>query len=263
MWIELINGTQAAAVSLLKGTAPQFGMVSLPTIVAAGDYDLARVGRSFERLREVLVDESSTTIVETLLMERARLASYLMRCSHVLASRDVVDNKGLSPDLYDVANIFSLVIGKCNETDGFSDELDQFAPAAIRLNVIDRLADKFLEVCLDAHAMTPDLVLQGCLVVAEDVNTLFNGLRSSLADRLLDVTKFMTMDNKSMHGLRMALFGLSQTPNAPEELPLLNYAQFASDGTLLDEATSMIRAKGYGVHLEDAISILNRRRDSF
>ena len=263
MWIELINGTQAAAMSLLKGNASQFGPVSLPKGITAGDHDLARVGRSFERLREVLVDECATTIVETLLMERARLASYLMRCSHVLANRDVVDNKGLSPDLYDVANIFSLFIEKCNETDGFGDELDQFAPAAIRLNVIDRLADKFLEVALDAHGMTPDLVLQGCLVVAEDVKILFSSLRSSLADRLFDVTAFMTMDNKNMRGLRMALFGLSQSPNAPEEPPLLNFAQFASDGTLLDEATSMIRAKGYGVHLEDAISVLNRRRDSF
>jgi len=252
MWIELINGTQAAAASLLKGNARQ------------GDHDLARVGRSFERLREALVDECSTTIVETLLMERARLAAYLMRCSHVLASPDADDNPGLSPDLYDVSSIFSLIVEKCSNPGGFnSDDPDQFAPVALRMNVIDRLADKFLEVVLDAHGMTPELISEGCRVVAEDVNFLFHGLHSALADRLLQVTRFMTMDNKNMHGLRMALFGLSQTPNAPEELPLLNYAQFVSDGTLLNEATSMIRAKGYGLHLEDAISILNRRRDSF
>lgn len=254
MWIELINGTHAAAMSLLQGNARQ------------GDHDLARVGRSFERLREALIDECAMTIVETLLMERAKLAAYLMKCSHVLASSEAVDNKGLSPDLYDVMSILSLVVEKCSDSSGSITEsdVDQFGPTAIRLNVIDRLADKFLEVALDVHGMTPDLYLQGCLVVAEDVKTLFHGLRSSLADRLLNVTKFMTMDNKGMHGLRMALFGLSQaTPNAPEESPLLSYTHFAADGTLANEATSMIRAKGYGLHLEDAVSIMNRRSDSF
>ena len=253
MWIELINGTQAAAQALLKQNTRQ------------GDHDLARVGRSFERLREALIDECSTTIVETLLMERARLAAYLMRCSYVLASSDITDNQGLSPDLYDVASVFSLIVEKCSGSAGGIDtnELESFAPAAIRMNVIDRLADKFLEVVLDAHGMTPELMLKGCLVVAEDMKVLFHGLHSPLADRLLQVTRFMTMDSKNMHGLRMALFGLSQTPNTLEELPLLKYEQFAFDGTLLDEAISMIRAKGYGVHLEDAISIMNRRRDVF
>ena len=122
--------------------------------------------------------------------------------------------------------------------------MDQFAPTALRLNVVDRLADKFLEVILDAHGMTPVLVLEGCLVMAEDVKTLFHDVRSQLADRLLNVSSFITMDNRAMHGLRIALLGLSQTENVPGEVPLLNYAQFVSDGTLLNEATSMVRRKG-------------------
>lgn len=265
MWIELINGTQAAAVSLLnKGSSGLFGTKSSPESSVAGDHDLARVGRSFERLREALIDECSSTIVETLMMERAKLAAYLMRCSYILSSPDAVEHLGLSPDLGNVASIFSLILERCRDSPAtVSSEMDQFAPTAIRLNVIDRLADKFLEVILDAHGMTPVLVLEGCLVVAEDVKTLFHDVHSQLADRLLNVSSFITMENRAMHGLRIALLGLSQTENAPGEVPLLNYAQFVSDGTLLNEAMSMVRAKGYALHLEDAISILNRRRDSF
>lgn len=256
-WIELINGIHIASINL---HGRQLGS---PT-GAGSDHDLARVGRSFERLREVMVDECVTTIVETVLMERARLASYLMRCSHLLASTDVsVGNMGLSPDLHDVARITSLILEQCSDSGLENDVTDQFAPAAIRMNLIDRLADKFLEVTLDAHGSTPDLNLKGCLVVAEDVKALFSGLDSPLAARLLVITSFMTMDSRQMHALRMALFGLAQPFSHPNEALLLNYAQFSSDGTLLDEAISMLRAKGYALDLDDAISILNRRKDSF
>lgn len=258
-WIELINGVHIASTNLHKR---HFGL----STGVGSDHDLARVGRSFERLREVMVDECATTIVETVLMERAKLASYLMRCSHLLAiaSTDAsVDNLGLSPDLHDVSRLVSLVLAQSNDFTLESDEAERFAPAAIRLHVIDRLADKFLEVILDAHGITPDLNLKGCLLVAEDVKALFNGLRSPLAARLLGITTFMTMDSRQMHALRMALFGLARPFSHPDESPFVSYSQFSSDGTLLDEAISMLQAKGYALHLEDAISILNRRKDSF
>jgi hypothetical protein len=258
-WIELINGVHIASINLHKR---HFGL----STGAGSDHDLARVGRSFERLREVMVDECATTIVETVLMERAKLASYLMRCSHLLAiaSTDASeDSLGLSPDLHDVSRLVSLLLAQCNDSGLESDATDHFAPAAIRLHVIDRLADKILEVVQDAHGMTPDLNLKGCLVVAEDAKVLFTGLDSQLAARLLGVASFMTMDSRQMHSLRMALFGLAQPFSHPDETPLLNYSQFSLDGTLLDEAMSMLRAKGYALHLEDAISILNRRKDSF
>jgi hypothetical protein len=114
--------------------------------------------------------------------------------------------------------------------------------------------------------MTPDIYLPGAVAFADDVN-LFLGefSRTPLTNRLLDVARFMTVDSKSMHDLRMALFELSrQRFQTDSSVPLLSLASFTSDGTLLDEAISMLRAKGYSwLLLEDAISVLNRRKDSF
>lgn len=255
-WIELINGTKAAATKLVVGTPTQ-------GLDAAGvDHDLARVGRSLERLVDVLVNECATSIVETVLMERAKLASYLMRCSHVLMSSDPEEPHGLSPDLHDTATIYSKVMEVCTTplcADGTLDTDLGFASTFIKTNVTNRLADKFLEVALDAHGMTPEIRVDGAEIFARDMEGLFvcSDLQS-LAMRLLDVAQFMMMETKRMNDLKTALFGLAHLFG---EASMLDFDVFSRDGTLMDEGTFMLRAKGFSfLQLDDAVSILNRRR---
>jgi hypothetical protein len=255
-WIELINGTKAAATKLVIGTPTQ----GLGT--ASVDHDLARVGRSLERLVDVLVNECATSIVETVLMERAKLASYLMRCSHVLMTLDPEEPHGLSTDLQDTATIYSKVMEVCTIPLRGDDALDTdlgFAPAFIQTNVTNRLADKFLEVVLDAHGMTPEIRVDGAKVFARDMEGLFGSTdKQSLAMRLLDVSRFMMMETRPMSDLKMALLGLTHSFG---EVNMLDFTVFSHDGTLMDEGTYMLRAKGFSfLHLEDAVSILNRRR---
>uniref|UniRef100_A0A7S1Y6J6 Uncharacterized protein n=1 Tax=Grammatophora oceanica TaxID=210454 RepID=A0A7S1Y6J6_9STRA len=146
----------------------------------------------------------------------------------------------------------------------------QFGPNSLRVNITNRLADKFLEVCLDVQGMTPDLALEGCKAFAQDLNELmmFGGSSNSkssssqehtlppFAKRLEDVVNLMSMDTKPLRDLKMALGGLG----AGGLSPVLSYTAFSQDGTLMEEAMSMLRAKGFAwIHLEDAISVLNRR----
>jgi hypothetical protein len=177
---------------------------------------------------------------------------------------------GISPDLQDTVAIYSKVMEVCKRSwdadNGGDDEISRivgFAPLSIRTNVTNRLADKFLEVCLDAHGMTPEVALDGARVFYHDAKSVF-GKSSELppfARRLVDVVRLMTMESKQLRDLRMALFGLAQVSPSQETF-MLHYLVFAQDGTLLEEATSMLRAKGFAwIHLEDAISVLNRRTD--
>jgi hypothetical protein len=253
-WINLINGTHMAALRLNQGSN---------TV----EHDLSRVGRSMERLRDAIVDECCSTLVETVFMERAKLASYLMRCSHMLSLDDASDNSvELSPDLHEPNSVFSTVLSVCSYGTS-TEELEEmssitaFAPLAIRSNVTDRLAEKFLEVALDAHGMTPDITLSGARRFHRDMQILFGDPPlPPLTLRLFDVTRFMKMDPKPFRELKRAISGLVQPLPS---LDSLHYEAFEQDGTVLDEAISMLRAKGYAwMHLEDALSILNRRDET-
>jgi len=254
-WVELINGTKFAATKLVYGTTTQgFGHADV-------DHDLARVGRSLERLVDVLVDECANSLVEIVLMERAKLASYLMRLSHVLMTADTYETHSISPDLQDTANIYSRITEVCSRPlcgEDCSIEDLLFAPASIQANVTNRLVDKFLEVALDAHGMTPEIVLEGAMVFARDMEGLFGSTNlQPFTMRLMDVVQFMTMDIKRMGALKIALLGLSHSFG---ESNILHFSVFSQDGTLMDEGTYMLRAKGFAfLDLGDAVSILNRR----
>jgi hypothetical protein len=85
-WIEIINGTVLASRVLLAKERTWHYENATATMSSQSDHDLARFGRSLERLADVMVEEFATTFVEVILMERAKFASYLMMASHLLAS---------------------------------------------------------------------------------------------------------------------------------------------------------------------------------
>lgn len=264
-WIELINGTRLARSVLMREGAWQDGKPA----TRQSDHDLARFGRSLEKLEVVLVEEFAATFVETILMERAKLASYLMMASHLLASEEWdADETDLSVELRETNLVLAQFHVVCNaaadtvtSVDGEireNKDVARFAPSTMRNTVMNRLADKFLEVALDIHSMTPDIWRQGALVFARDVKNLMRGtsLPTALVQRLLDIVKFLSMESKPLEVLFSALGGLVGTST------FLDIYDFSSDGTIYEEATSMIKAKGLTwIKLEDAVFILNRRRD--
>lgn len=268
-WIEIINGTRLAANVLLREGSWQDGMPA----TSQSDHDLARFGRSLERLVEVMVEELASSFVETILMERAKFASYLMMASHLLASREWDgDDRDLSAELKETR--FSLVLLRqvCDsilsvpkdekgdrmvEASSSDQQIAHFAPRAIQIHVYNRVADKLLEVALDIHDMTPDLWQQGAKVFARDVDAIVGSFSDlPLVRRLLDVVQLMIMDSSSSQGLVVALGGLVGATD------FLDIHDFSGDETVYDEAVMMLKAKGFAhLELKDAVSILNRRRD--
>lgn len=274
-WIELINGTRAAAAVLMEDDKEE-GNGKETTSQSAGvvaKRDMVSFGRSLERLQGVLIDEFVTNVVEVLLMERAKFAGYLMRCSHMLSSgKDEVESvlllTDISPDLHETYRIFELILDVCAAQGGSTTMDDpssgpvpkdssRYAAFIMHESLCSLVAEKLLECALDIQGMTPDLLHPGCALFARDVQVLFGDrLLPSHALRVLDIAKFMGLESPTLGGIGGALCGLSGRP-AP-----LTEAIFEADERLFDEAVSMIRAKGFlYLELADVFAVLNRRRD--
>jgi hypothetical protein len=262
-WIELINGTHLAAL-ILYSDVSEDGPASL-----GGSEDLARFGRSLQSLEQVLVDEFANAFVDTFLLEQAKLAAYLMRCSDLLASEetDAFGSTVFTPDLRETGRAlrtFLLVCGDDSVMDfeegrgeAIAKETAHYASRLIRDKVFHELAQKLLEVALDYHGTTPDLMLPGSTVFARDVKMLFGiSLVPRSVLRLNDVMTLMTMEAHKLAQFGEALSGLASL-DAP-----LHEDMFTADGRLYEEALSMVHAKGLvWIELGDIISVLNRRRD--
>jgi hypothetical protein len=234
--------------------------------VFAMDDDLTRLGRSLERLRGAMIEDFIADVVETVLMERARLAGYLMRCSHLLSmDAEEVDEysnmQDISVDLMETKRLLSIILSVCDRPSSLIKEgsIASFAPKAVRERVLSVLAEKFLEVALDLQGMTPDLRRPGCCLFARDVRALFESSNSRIdlpkhPRRVIDIVALM--ESQDLVVLGNTLCNLCGRP-AP-----LTEAIFESDGRLYEEAMSMVRAKGHEyVELADVFAVLNRRRD--
>lgn len=360
-WIDVIGGAHVAAVSVLgfppdddvddrteeRGGGDVRNAASGAARNAAAapppDRDLDRVGRSLQRLRDATIDEFGSAFAETIVTERAKLATYLMRCPHLLSRprgggggggngatgeeedddardgrSDDDDGAGTSrrgghhpsPDLDEPVHVSSVVVRVCDAAiarasssssteraprsapaaSAPAEGVARYAPRSMIAEVAGRIAEKFLEVALDAHGTVPDVGLGGAREFRRDarvVAEIFDGddgmppprrhrrRRHPSFRRLIDVVDLMAMEPNRFGAFREALIGLVVRGDEGEETAtmefdddddfgadrFLSYDDFASDGTVLDEAHSMIRAKGFGsLELEDVVSIMNRRR---
>jgi hypothetical protein len=263
-WIELINGTHMAAevVACTEWTEDDEPDLS-------GREDLARFGRSLIKLEDVLLDEFAASFVDTFLLERAGFAGYLMRCSHLLASKDLDEavSTDVSPDLQETQRLLNTFLNVCDESLVKTDvdraaaaaviEIAGFAPRGMRERALDRVASHLMEVALDVQGMTPDIFRPGSMAFARDVNSLFaESLVPPSALRLLDILELMTLESRQLAQLGNTLCGLAGQP------PPLSDEYFTGDSRLFEEAMSMIRAKGLvWIELGDVFAIMNRRRD--
>ena len=279
-WIDIINGTKLAAdVLLTKERTWHHEKETASSVSSQSDHDLARFGRSLERLVEVMMEEFATTFVETTLMEHAKFANYLMLSSHLLANPEwdvdgvmgEGDLMGVTVELRDTnINLHyfrqtcdSIIRGRKLTNDApdrsileidEQENLASFAPLGMRTRVVNQLVDKLLEVALDINGVTPDIWLKGATVFARDVYGLVGSdCDIPAVNRLLEVTRVMTMDYGRFSLLSNALCDLMGSDG------FIDIEELTADTTLREEATSMLKAKNISYPL-DAISILNRRR---
>jgi hypothetical protein len=278
-WVELINGTNLAA-QILSDSVTNEGdgtLVEDDEQAMSVSHDLERFGRSLQNLRQVLIDDFCMSFVESLLMERAKFAVYLMRCPHFLSEPSDMDegaaqsfqiNRSVSPDLRETARVLRVFLGTCECASLASctqaevreetrDEIDDFAALRLRDGVLTLVSERLLEVAMNYEGTTPDLFVGGCTMFAQDVSSIFGtSMLPVVALRLLDIARAMALDSASLVHIGGVLCGLAGMP-----APLPEDA-FMDDDRLHEEATSMVRAKGFSfLEVEDMISVLNRRRD--
>mmetsp|Transcript_24873 Transcript_24873/g.37574 ORF Transcript_24873/g.37574 Transcript_24873/m.37574 type:complete len:680 (+) Transcript_24873:117-2156(+) len=255
-WIDLINGAHMAAIRL------QGGMESYI------DNDLADMSASMGRRRDQLLDRCAHKMVESVIKEKSKFLSYLMRCPYTLSLDEIDVDESISEDLLETTRVFSIVTSTCSERNlknsGGLNDIISFAPMALRRNIIERITYELLNIALNQDGMTPDINHAGAQVFCRDTRALFgtdmtreeeSNLPPS-AMRLFDVINFMSCSHKLFREIKMAICGLVH-----HREPLRMHS-FTEDGTLQDEAYLMIRAKGYSwMCLEDVVSVLNRRKE--
>ena len=268
-WIQLINGTHQSAQLLLHNDDDE-PVTTKGARSAAAHHDLDRFGQSLERLKQVLVDEFATQFVEHVLLEKAKLASYLMRASHLLATYNTDDDDNnmddeLSPDLADTHYVLTAFLQAVQEEEDSMGSIPRhvsdplwFASRALRDRVLTVISEKFLEVALDWHGTTPEVSVEGARVFGSDLAFLVGDtlVLPPTAMRLLNVTQCLAMPASQLSVMGDALSGLAGQP------PPLTEDMFAMDERVYEEAMSMIAAKNIlFLQLGDFLSILNRRHD--
>jgi len=154
-------------------------------------------------------------------------------------------------------------------------------PLKILKNISQRVEEKFLDIALDYNNMIPELNITGCTYFSHDVEHIANVFRISIVDkgsqedgalalntfnRLKDVTKLMAMEDGKFKSLCNAIRMLLAEPlldsleNNYNVHPVI-IDELEEDGTLYNEAQSMILAQGFQyLNLRDAINVMNRRR---
>lgn len=222
--------------------------------------DLWQFAVSLQGLETAIIEDLfAKTLVERILLNGAKLASYLMRCSFLVASND----KFTEDDAVEIMEVRQVLTRFYQETivPENAGPLPEYASQRMRESVLSLLAEQFLQVALNADGMTLELAESGSRVFATQVQSVF-GIFATMTElpltvqRLLDVTRWMSMEYSELSGVGNALCGLAGIP-AP-----LTMDPFVQDDRLAEEAMAMLQAKGFiSMELADAISILNRRVD--
>ncbi|KAL3776089.1 hypothetical protein ACHAW5_002741 [Stephanodiscus triporus] len=193
-WASLITGTNLAARAILLHQTKMNHSNHHHGV-------LDGVGESMKHLCAAMVDEFTSAFVETILMERGKLASYIMRApfllsqqSHNLDSperRRKKDkdmsirnmNLALSPDLNDSFHVISVVLETCNQLMLKlramlpSDQSSSNKPSnalyhgcrsiygALRFAI----GQKLLDIAIDPQGMTPEIYIDGAMQFQHDV----------------------------------------------------------------------------------------------
>eukprot|EP00804_Cyclotella_cryptica_P020916 CCRYP_009259-RA/>CCRYP_009259-RA protein AED:0.00 eAED:0.00 QI:82/1/1/1/0/0/2/1420/900 len=182
-WIGIINGTHIA--SAILNSCHRNGVK---------EEMLERVGLSMERMRDAMVDDFVSTFIETVVMERAKFASYTMRSPFLLSQpnldhlqdprrgqRDARDNNGgipsslhLSTDLNDSYHVLSIAVRACHASlsaaknimssqgnDNGISEMLTFGALIIEDALSKSISQKLLDIAIDPQGMTPEIHLAG------------------------------------------------------------------------------------------------------
>jgi len=279
-WVSMITGVHVAAYAVLRSQITQ--NAESDQIRPEHHNPLDGVIKSIFAFGDAMVDEFVSAFVEQIMMERAKLAGYTMRAPFLISEhphehherrgqreRDVKYTLTLSPDLNDSIHVLSVTLKACqiaaakvNSMDSRTAEMMYFGSQSIENSLSHAVGCKFLDIGLDPMGMCPEIYLDGAKQFCHDVcafKRLFQHTTSSEGpmERAVAASRLMSLDESPLTALRDALCALISSDTGSEALFI---SDFAADSRLLEEAESMLDAKGFGsLALEEAVSIMNRR----
>eukprot|EP00985_Skeletonema_marinoi_P000109 scaffold29_cov101-Skeletonema_marinoi.AAC.9 len=279
-WISMITGVHMAAHAVLRSQITQ--NAESDQIRPEHHNPLDGVIKSIFAFGDAMVDEFVSVFVEQIMMERAKLAGYTMRAPFLISEhphehherrgqreKDVKYTLTLSPDLNDSIHVLSVTLKACqiaaakvNSVDSRTAEMMYFGSQSIENSLSHAVGCKFLDIGLDPMGMCPEIYLDGAKQFCHDVcafKRLFQHITSSEGpmERAVAASRLISLDESPLTALRNALCSLISSDTGSEALFI---SDFAADSRLLEEAESMLDAKGFGsLALEEAVSIMNRR----
>ena len=268
-WMALLNGTHWCAL-ILKGQWREDDQVSVEenddapsgitdeSVISPPVDDLYRFGESLERLEQALLADLMEKLVgETLLLQKAKLANYLVQVPHILTGyvpAQAIAPGDLSVGLLETRQVLSGLVLETCVVPHHGPEHGRYAAEAISQGILEWTSHKFLEALLDESVQ--QILAVGGQVVDKDVQLLLGGFTElpPLAMRLLEVTR--ALQDVHLASIGDALCGLAG------QAPPLTVDLFECDERLYEEAVSMMRAKEWlWCELPDILSVLNRRQD--
>ncbi len=208
-WSSLITGTNLVAQAIISFHHPLEGRSAIGQLRneygndSRDELHLDRVGESMKRLCIAMIDDFTSALIETIVMERAQLASYMMRAPFMLSEPPFPANstdhgsfmkkkqchevdridEAPSPDLTNSIHVVSVCVNACNMTElklrkmsspssisslNESSRLE-FGCHSIRDAIKCAIAQKLLDIAIDPQGMTPEISLGGAIQFRHDV----------------------------------------------------------------------------------------------
>jgi len=237
---------------------------------------LKRMNDSVFHVSKAMVDDLSSAIVESMIVDDASVASYLMKIHHILEedthSQSKFSSVGISPDLVDLLTTINDLV---NCLDGVFHEHNKAVAAAanmLRSSIADGLSIHLIDVILNAPEMHNS---KGAIQLSFDVRAVAGlfPLPDHMQhtdkryfgsfDRLIDILTLITLPYQPFSSLRAAftvLAGIQYECTADYNGIEIALEQLMLDDRVVEQAQDMLHAKElYWLDLRDALEILFKR----
>ena len=209
-----------------------------------------RAAISLKRMRDAMVDDFANAFIETIVMERAKFASYTMRCPFLLSQSTLDHRRGqregslpssmhLSLDLTDSLHLLSMVVQACQKSLTTVEEMMSsqansnssssglatvqmlsYGSHAIKNALSTSISQKLLDIAIDPQGMTPEIHLTGAQQFRCDAMNIVHLFSISTdqsgtgpLDRVAAASRLMSLTSTQMQQLKKILFDLSASHN--------------------------------------------------
>jgi hypothetical protein len=240
-WIGLANGVHTASAMIQSCNHLQQSQI------------LDRIATSLDTMRDAIVEDFTTIFIETIVMERAKFASYTMRCPFLLSQStfddhrrgqregSLVSNLHLSMNLNDSYHVLSVIVQACRDSLTTVEDMianQQSNDVSIAIEAVSTsqmlsygaraimkalgtsISQKLLDIAIDPQGMTPEIQLAGARQFrfdATSIASLFSVSSESNGtgplERVAAASHLMSLSATKLQQLKDTLFELSSSHN--------------------------------------------------